>query len=116
MLPEILDIILSYHMPVCAEEFAGNPMYTLYWCYNKDALRAILGMTRDQYKVVQSKLGRFMRRVPSTNEWLKRGCGGWALKGSDAKSASDRTRLAAAHKKIARKSYVGLAGLKPPSI
>ena len=103
-------------MPVCAEEFAGNPMYTLYWSYNKDALRAILGMSRDQFKVVQSRLGRFMRRVPSTNDWLKRGGGGWALQGPDAKSVSDRTRLAAAREKVARKSYVGLAALKPPSI
>ena len=93
-------------MPVCAEEFAGNPKYTLYWCYNKAALKALLGMTRDQYKVVESKLGRFMRRVPSTNEWLKRGCGGWALKGPNPKLVSDRTKLAVAPKKIERKSYV----------
>ena len=93
-------------MPVCAEEFAGNPKYTLYWCYNKAALKELLGMTRDQYRVIESKLGRFMRRVPSTNEWLKRGCGGWALKGPNPRPVSDRTGPAAARKKIERKSYV----------
>ena len=94
-------------MPVCAEDFAGNPKYTLYWCYNKAALKALLGMTRDEYRIIESKLGRFMRRVPSTNEWLKRGCGGWALSTNRASGASE----AAARKKIERKSYVGLAGL-----
>ena len=93
-------------MPVCAEDFAGNPKYTLYWCYNKAALKALLGMTRDEYRIIESKLGRFMRRVPSTNEWLKRGCGGWALKGPNPRPVSDRTGPAVALKKIERKSYV----------
>jgi len=98
--PEILDLILSWHMPVCAQAFAGNPRYILYWCYDKGALREVLGMTRDQYRVVQSSLGKFMRRVPKTNQWLSKLSGqartanrtrgarsaqgdeGWALKGS----------------------------------
>ena len=70
MPPEILDLILSWHMPVCAQQFTGNPHYTLYWCYDKRALRQILGMTRDEYRVIESKLGTFLRRVPKTNRWL----------------------------------------------
>ena len=90
-------------MPVCAEDFAGNPKYTLYWCYNKAALKALLGMTRDEYRIIESKLGRFMRRVPSTNEWLKRGCGGWAL--STHLNQSKKSGAVARHQ-IERKSYV----------
>ena len=79
--PELLDLVLSFHMPVCAQEFAGNPSYVLYWCYDKRALRQILGMTRDEYRVIESKMGRFLRRVPKTNRWLATltDTPGWAL-------------------------------------
>ena len=111
---ELLDLILSWHMPICAQQFTGNPHYTLYWCYDKGALREILGMTRDQYKVVQSSLGQFMRRVPQTSNWLTNfqnpQAGGWALQGLTP-SGSNRALApggAADRRPIARKSYVGL--------
>ena len=123
--PEILDLVLSWHMPVCAQAFAGNPRYILYWCYDKGALREVLGMTRDQYRVVQSSLGKFMRRVPKTNQWLSKlkRDEGWALKGSlcgdgglqthepriPTQASGRRSGLAAARHPIARRSYVGLA-------
>ena len=111
--PDILDLILSYHMPVCAQEFAGNPHYILYWCYDKCALKELLGMTKNQYRVVQSSVGKFMRRVPRTEKWLaklkKTEVGGWALQGSTASGSSRRSPAgAAARRPIARKSYVGL--------
>ena len=84
MIPaDILDLILSFHMAVCCEEFIGHPNYLLYWVYDKGALRQILGMTKDEYKLVHSKLGKFMRRVPETNTWLTTQTGGWALKTQD---------------------------------
>ena len=126
---ELLDLILSWHMPICAQQFTGNPHYTLYWCYDKGALREILGMTRDQYKVVQSSLGQFMRRVPQTSNWLTNfqnpQAGGWALTPPDqsvtgglqvpgANGSSRRSPAGAvARRPIARKSYVGLL---PPGI
>ena len=71
MLPEdILDMILSYHRPVCAEVFIGNPNYTLYWCYDRRALRQILGMTNNEYRMVKSRLGEFLKRNPETNAWI----------------------------------------------
>ena len=66
------DLLLSFHSPICSEQFAGNPRYTLYWCYNKEALKELLGMTKDQYRVVHSRLGTFMRRTPETDLWLTR--------------------------------------------
>ena len=128
--PEILDLVLSWHMPVCAQAFAGNPRYILYWCYDKGALREVLGMTRDQYRVVQSSLGKFMRRVPKTNQWLSnlsgqartanrtRGarsaslCGDGGLQTHEPRiptqASGRRSGLAAARKNLGRKSYVGL--------
>ena len=123
--PDILDLILSYHMPVCAQEFAGNPHYILYWCYDNCALKELLGMTKNQYRVVQSSVGKFMRRVPRTEKWLaklkKTEVGGWALRErlcGDGGLQTPEPRslgqagglspgLAAARKRIARKSYVG---------
>ena len=117
--PELLDLILSWHTPVCAQAFAGNPRYILYWCYDKGALREVLGMTRDQYRVVQSSLGKFMRRVPKTNQWLSKLsiCGDGGLQTHEPRIPTQargrRSGLAAARHPIARKSYVGLA---PPEI
>jgi len=68
--PVIIDIILSYHRPICVEGFAGNPNFTLYWMYNKDALREIIGMSEGKYRSIKSRLGQFLRRVPSTAEWV----------------------------------------------
>ena len=70
LLPEILDLILSFHRNVCAEEFAGNPYYTLYWTYDKRALRELIGLSRDKYKTIKSKLGPFMKRNPATSSWI----------------------------------------------
>ena len=98
------DLLLSFHSPICSEQFAGNPRYTLYWCYNKDALKELLGMTRDQYRVVHSRLGTFMRRTPETDLWLTR------LLDYGTRQAYLRPPeggLAAARRQIARKSYVG---------
>ena len=113
MPPDLLDLILSWHMPICAQQFTGNPNYTLYWCYSKGALREILGMTHDQYTVVESSLGQFMRRVPQTTNWLTNfqnpQAGGWALQGPPP-SGSARRSLggAAARGQVSQKSYVGL--------
>ena len=101
------DLLLSFHSPICSEQFAGNPRYTLYWCYNKEALKELLGMTRDQYRVVHSRLGTFMRRTPETDLWLNRLLNHGRLK------APLKGGLAAARRQIARKSYVGPP---PPSI
>ena len=81
---ELLDLLLTFHMPVCAEEYIGNPRYVLYWCYDIGALKEILGMTQDQFLKIQSKLGHFMRRVPRNATWLSRlrgikGYSAWAL-------------------------------------
>ena len=76
-------------------------------------------MTRDQYRVVQSSLGKFMRRVPKTSHWLsklERGRGGWALKPGQgpfrgtgpAAPAAVRSDGAAARDQLSQKSYVGL--------
>ena len=87
---DLLDLLLTFHMPVCAEEFIGNPRYVLYWCYDIAALKEILGMTQDQFRVVQSNLGRFMRRVPRTASWLHSlrrlpGYTAWAFSGGAAR-------------------------------
>ena len=131
--PELLDLVLSWHMPICAQQFTGNPHYTLYWCYDKKKLKELLGMTRDQYRVVQSSLGQFMRRVPKTSRWLSNTptpqAGGWALTpdgvspgksvtgGLQVTGANGSSRRspagAVARRPIARKSYVGLL---PPEI
>ena len=113
MVPELLDLILSWHMPVCAQEFAGNPRYTLYWCYDKGALKELLGMTRDQYRVIQSSVGKFLRRVPKTRQWLTRLKDGerWALEpsGRHRNRATDvGGSEAVARRHISRKSYIGL--------
>ena len=109
--PELLDLILSWHMPICAQQFTGNPHYTLYWCYDKNALKELLGMTSDQYRVVQSSLGQFMRRVPKTSNWLTTlPSGGWALQGSTPSGSARRSQGgAAARRQLAGKSYVGLS-------
>ena len=111
MPPEILGLILSWHRPVCAQQFTGNPHYTLYWCYDKDALREILGMTSDQYRVVQSSLGSFLRRVPKTTNWLATLKSVTAARqGPGANGSSQRSEAGAvARRQICRKSYVGLA-------
>ena len=120
MPPDLLDLILSWHMPICAQQFTGNPNYTLYWCYSKGALREILGMTHDQYTVVESSLGQFMRRVPQTTNWLTNfqnpQAGGWALEsvtggrqvpGANGSPRQSRRR-AVARGQVSQKSFVGL--------
>ena len=98
MLPsELIDIVLSYHRPICVEGFTGNPNFTLYWMYNKDALKQILGMSNEKFKQIKSKLGPFLRRVPRTQEWVA--SVPW-LGGRDQNLVVDRQH-------IARKSYVG---------
>ena len=108
------DLLLSFHSPICSEQFAGNPRYTLYWCYNKEALKELLGMTRDQYRVVHSRLGTFMRRTPETDLWLNRllnhGRVPSLSPSGDSSLRPPEGGLAAArggHTLIARKSYVG---------
>ena len=120
--PDLLDLVLAFHMPVCAEEFIGNPRYVLYWCYDIRALKEILGMTKDQYRVIQSSLGRFMRRVPRTTSWLSRlkgisGYTAWAFQNGPPNPASPPDSFstsslggAAARGHIARKAYIGAAG------
>ena len=90
---DLLDLLLTFHMPVCAEEFIGNPRYVLYWCYDKSALKEILGMTKDQFRIVKSSLGQFMRRVPKTAHWLSRlkGVSGFAAYSSWAITPPERT-------------------------
>ena len=120
------DLLLSFHSPICSEQFAGNPRYTLYWCYNKVALKELLGMTKDQYRVVHSRLGTFMRRTPETDLWLTRLLNYGRINPDPSSLASASLNpsnlrppeggLAAArggHTLIARKSYVGPP---PPSI
>ena len=114
------DLLLSFHSPICSEQFAGNPRYTLYWCYNKEALKELLGMTRDQYRVVHSRLGTFMRRTPETDLWLTRLLNHGRINPDPSLSPSGDSSLrppegglAAARRQIARKSYVGPP---PPSI
>ena len=63
---DLLDLILSYHRPIVEQMFAGNPKYTLYWAYDKSRLKEMLGMTHGKYKLIRSRLGRFLRRVPET--------------------------------------------------
>ena len=116
--PDLLDIILSFHMTVVAQEFAGNPHYTLYWCYDKGALRQLLGMTHDQYREVQSSMGKFMRRIPRTSHWLTQVSSGWAFDsrrdqgplgpGDQRLRRAPRPDEAAARRQISQKSYVGL--------
>ena len=105
MLPTaILQLLLSFHSPICAQEFAGNPRYTLYWCYNKDALKEILGMTKDQFRLVQSNLGRYMKRVPETDRWLTNLLN---YPKNQPSKAHLKVGLAAARGNVNRKSYVG---------
>ena len=66
---EILSLILSFHWPVVQQEFSGNPQYTLYWRYNKAKLKAYIQMTQE-FKVVTSGLGQFLRRNKETAKWL----------------------------------------------
>ena len=63
---ELIDLILSFHRPICEQMFAGNPNYTLYWAYDKLRLKEMLGMTHGKYKLIRSRLGEFLRRVPET--------------------------------------------------
>ena len=67
---EILDLVLSYHRNVCAEAFAGNPNYTLFWAYDKLALKALIGLSYEKYNLIKSKLGPFMKRNPATAKWI----------------------------------------------
>ena len=97
----LLELLLTFHSPICAQEFAGNPRYTLYWCYNKDALKQILGMTKDQFRLVKSNLGRYMKRVPETDRWLTN------LLNYGKSKAHPKVGLAAARGYVDRKSYVG---------
>ena len=102
MLPlEIIDLILSYHRPICVEGFAGNPNFTLYWMYNKDALREIIGMTEGKFRLIKSRLGQFLRRVPATDRWVSSipWVGGRNISGSSQRQLAARGRLS-------RKSYV----------
>ena len=107
------DLLLSFHSPICSEQFAGNPRYTLYWCYNKEALKELLGMTRDQYRVVHSRLGTFMRRTPETDLWLTRLLNHGRVPLSKAPLKGGLAAARGGHTLIARKSYVGPP---PPSI
>ena len=103
MLPlEIIDLILSYHRPICVEGFAGNPNFTLYWMYNKDALREIIGMTEGKFRLIKSRLGQFLRRVPSTAEWVA--SVPW-LSSARNTSGQNREQLAA-RGRLSQKSYV----------
>lgn len=72
MPPEILDLILSFHRGVCEEAYEGDPAYQLYWAYDMCALRELLGMTKDKYRQVKSKFGRFLRRNRNAIAWLSR--------------------------------------------
>ena len=106
MLPsDLIDLILTFHRPICAESFAGNPNFTMYWMYNKDALREILGMTDHKFKQIKSRLGRFLRRVPSTAEWVASMPWLGPARGSNA---NPRQGVAAARSAVSRKSYVAL--------
>ena len=107
------DLLLSFHSPICSEQFAGNPRYTLYWCYDKEALKELLGMTRDQYRVVHSRLGTFMRRTPETDLWLNRLLNHGRIPLSKAPLKGGLAAARGGHTLIARKSYVGPP---PPSI
>ena len=102
---DILDVILSYHRPVCCQAFAGNPNYSLYWVYDKGALKEMLGMTQDTYRQIRSNLGSFLKRNPRTQEWIA--AMPW-LGPARGANAIPRQREAAARSKIARKTYVGL--------
>ena len=74
-------------------------------------------MTRDQYRVVHSRLGTFMRRTPETDLWLTRLLNHGRINPDPSLSPSGDSSLrppegglAAArggHTLIARKSYVG---------
>ena len=67
MIPkDLLNIVLSFHRPIVEQMFAGNPQYTLYWAYDKKRLKEMLGMTHGKYKLIRSRLGQFLRRVPET--------------------------------------------------
>ena len=100
MLPlEIIDLILSYHRPICVEGFAGNPNFTLYWMYNIDALREIIGMSEGKFRLIKSNLGQFLRRVPSTAEWVA------SVPWLGNISGSRRGQLAA-RDRVGRKTYV----------
>jgi len=67
MIPkDLLDLVLSFHRPIVEQMFAGNPQYTLYWAYDKKRLKEMLGMTHGKYKLIRSRLGQFLRRVPET--------------------------------------------------
>ena len=107
------DLLLSFHSPICSEQFAGNPRYTLYWCYNKEALKELLGMTRDQYRVVHSRLGTFMRRTPETDLWLNRLLNHGRVPSNLRPPEGGLAAARGGHTLIARKSYVGPP---PPSI
>ena len=101
------DLLLSFHSPICSEQFAGNPRYTLYWCYDKEALKELLGMTRDQYRVVHSRLGTFMRRTPETDLWLNRLLNHGRIPSNKAPLKGGLAAARGGHTLIARKSYVG---------
>ena len=73
---DLLDLILSYHRPIVEQMFAGNPKYTLYWAYDKSRLKEMLGMTHGKYKLIRSRLGRFLRRVPETRFFVIQWIGG----------------------------------------
>ena len=102
--PELIDIILTYHRPICVEGFTGNPNFTLYWMYSKEALREILGMSNEKFKQIKSRLGPFLRRVPKTQEWVASVPWLGPARGSNA---MPRQGQAAAHSQISRRSYVG---------
>ena len=84
---DILDLLLTFHVPVCCQEVPGNPRYSLYWAYDKAALKEILGMTKEQFRNVESSMGRFMRRVPKNSHWWSR------LKGVDGPAWALRSGL-----------------------
>ena len=87
---------------LCVEGFAGNPNFTLYWMYNIDALREIIGMSEGKFRLIKSNLGQFLRRVPSTAEWVA--SVPWLGSGRNI-SGSNRSQLAA-RGQHGRKTYV----------
>jgi hypothetical protein len=58
-------------------------------------------MTKDQFRLVKSNLGRYMKRVPETDRWLTN------LLNYPKSKAHLKVGLAAARGNVNRKSYVG---------
>lgn len=70
--PDLINLILSFHRSVCHEEYQGDPAYQLYWAYDINALRELIGMTSERYRQVKSSFGKFLRKNRNTIAWLAR--------------------------------------------